>query len=1462
MGRLHRLELVDFKSYAGTQIIGPFENFSAIVGPNGAGKSNMMDAISFVLGVQSRHLRSSHLKELIFRQDADSAPARKASVKLVYIVSDEEVEGMDGGAEIHFSRSISSSGVSSYKLDAKEVTYEAYENLLQRIGVLVKARNFLVFQGDVESVASKSPAELTKLLEQISGSDQLRTEYDDLMKKKDEAEENTILSIQKKKIYQTQRKEVKEQKDEADLYQERQEEIANLKTEHVLWQIWRIKMGMEGHQEAVAGFEKDLEVARNREVELEDEMQNGKKELAKLSKALAVAEKEHTSTNKQLDAVTPKLTETRAKLASLKKRIADLAKSEKKLEKDRSEQEESIEGLRADMEALEEAEKELKEELEASGTDDVRMDRQKAEEYARLREELAARTASERVEELSVDQEMKSKQQRVTRLEAQEEAARVELVALNKQIQEYSDRSTMLKGAITSGEKEQVTLRAARDAAVAEMRECEQKTGALTTELDEVNVQLRDAGDDRRRSKQEERMTEAIENMQRIFTGVHGRLVDLCRPIQKKYATPVATTAGKQMDAIVVDSKHVAAECIRYLKDQRVGTCIFLPLDNLIVKPVPERLRALGGRYRLCVDLVEADDVYKPAVSYALGSTLVCESLEDAQELCFTKGEKVKVVTLKGHVITKTGAMTGGTGAREGGDRWEEKEVERMKRRKTEIEEEIASIRHKGPTRQSIVDLETNLKTLQTRMQYSTADLKVSDEKLAQVRQQKTLKENNGREVRKELDALRKEVTKLEKRLAQLLQHTREVERDVFGAFSASVGVANIREYEETKLRHHQELTKKSNAVSEQRASLSAQLEYELKRDFAGALKRFQAQSAEARKSATALEKDELGLLQKEENLIESVRSAVQKVKEASEVRAREASKVKAQQSQRSAVAAERASLEKKLAGEEILIERQRAQLHEVLQRAQVDEVALPTVDASGAGGGGRGQGHATASTVSSSSSSHAADDDEDLHWAGSQTTHGSGSQSVRGQTSSSSRNRSHDRLLEEGTGASEEGSSEADSSQAQAPSRVTDSTHFSQQDNAVVVRDRRKAAKVDLSSMQKHRNMTPKQMTEAEVSLSKQITAMIMELETMQPNMHAAERYEGVVEKLRECDKELDDAKLAANTVSKKFEDVRKERHQLFGECYQHVSETLGVIYKDLTRSSKHPLGGNAYLTLDNTEEPYQAGIRFTAMPPMKRFRDMDQLSGGEKTMAALALLFSIHSYRQAPFFVLDEVDAALDNVNVKKICNYIRQRSRDFQCVVISLKDMFFEHADILVGICKDVETLSSRVLTLNLRSFDAPGSRPVPALPSSSGSGSVSGSAVKAGADRHVLRSPLSSHSRGTTPSTKSSASAAGSGSVTSMQSSGGGVGQGRGGRGGRGQDESKGGGGLNLAGGKRKASSDLGGAAAGTGARRATRTRIAPAALPEAIAEEEGEDDDDDDENEGEEEGDEDADEGEE
>merc|ERR1712032_807813 len=179
--------------------------------------------------------------------------------------------------------------------------------------------------------------------------------------------------------------------------------------------------------------------------------------------------------------------------------------------------------------------------------------------------------------------------------------------------------------------------------------------------------------------------------------------------------------------------------------------------------------------------------------------------------------------------------------------------------------------------------------------------------------------------------------------------------------------------------------------------------------------------------------------------------------------------------------------------------------------------------------------------------------------------------------------------------------------------------------------------------------------------------------------------------------------AKNEARKANIEFQRVKKKRAKIFDDAFYHIDQALKIIYTDMTKSSKHPLGGNAYLSLDDEDEPYLSGMKFNAMPPMKRFRDMEQLSGGEKTVAALSLLFAIHSYRPAPFFIMDEVDAALDNVNVLKVCNYIRQRSDDFQCIVISLKDMFYERSESLVGIARDVSSNSSRTLTLDLTRFD---------------------------------------------------------------------------------------------------------------------------------------------------------------
>jgi len=232
-----------------------------------------------------------------------------------------------------------------------------------------------------------------------------------------------------------------------------------------------------------------------------------------------------------------------------------------------------------------------------------------------------------------------------------------------------------------------------------------------------------------------------------------------------------------------------------------------------------------------------------------------------------------------------------------------------------------------------------------------------------------------------------------------------------------------------------------------------------------------------------------------------------------------------------------------------------------------------------------------------------------------------------------------------------------------------------------------------------------------------------------MAPNMRAVERLNVVQDRLKTTDHEFEDARKRAKRAKDDFQAVKEQRFELFSKAFSHISEQIGPIYRDLTRDASLPMGGQAYvypllslpfnkrqraarhsladiisrhryLDMEDTDEPYLSGIKYHAMPPLKRFRDMEHLSGGEKTMAALALLFAVHSYQPSPFFVLDEVDAALDNANVAKIANYIREHAGPgMQFIVISLKTGLFCNSEGLVGVYRDQGANSSRSLTLDV-------------------------------------------------------------------------------------------------------------------------------------------------------------------
>ncbi|KAJ4454924.1 putative Structural maintenance of chromosomes protein 1 [Paratrimastix pyriformis] len=259
-GQILRVEVENFKSYKGHQTIGPFLRFTSVIGPNGSGKSNISEALGFVLGCRASALRGRQMTDLIY--NSESHTASRASVKLVLALgSDQE---FDSGGEIEFQRVITSAGTTEYKLDGRNVTYKEYDERLKSFGLLAQARNFLVFQGYIESVAQKSPKELTALFEQISGSDEYKAEYTRLEDEARRCQEKTTISFTKKKGVAAEQKQYKEQQKEAERFTQLMDQRAALKAEYTLFQLYHIERRIAGQRKELAQLRKGLKEKENR----------------------------------------------------------------------------------------------------------------------------------------------------------------------------------------------------------------------------------------------------------------------------------------------------------------------------------------------------------------------------------------------------------------------------------------------------------------------------------------------------------------------------------------------------------------------------------------------------------------------------------------------------------------------------------------------------------------------------------------------------------------------------------------------------------------------------------------------------------------------------------------------------------------------------------------------------------------------------------------------------------------------------------------------------------------------------------------------------------------------------------------------------------------------------------------------------------------------------------------------
>jgi len=188
--------------------------------------------------------------------------------------------------------------------------------------------------------------------------------------------------------------------------------------------------------------------------------------------------------------------------------------------------------------------------------------------------------------------------------------------------------------------------------------------------------------------------------------------------------------------------------------------------------------------------------------------------------------------------------------------------------------------------------------------------------------------------------------------------------------------------------------------------------------------------------------------------------------------------------------------------------------------------------------------------------------------------------------------------------------------------------------------------------------------------------------------NLNAIEQYDIVSERYEFLISQREDLVNAENTLLDIIKEMDNVMIKEFSMTFDIVNRNFSQTFKELFK------GGNAHLNLTDPNNLLETGIEIIASPPGKKLKNISLLSGGEKTFTAISLLFAILKSRPVPFCVLDEVEAALDEVNVDSFGSYVKKLQEKTQFIIITHKKKTMEYANVLYGITMQESGVSKLV------------------------------------------------------------------------------------------------------------------------------------------------------------------------
>eukprot|EP00928_Gymnodinium_smaydae_P017712 TRINITY_DN16774_c0_g1_i1.p1 TRINITY_DN16774_c0_g1~~TRINITY_DN16774_c0_g1_i1.p1 ORF type:complete len:1263 (-),score=355.73 TRINITY_DN16774_c0_g1_i1:101-3778(-) len=1195
-GSVREVILENFKSYGGRNRIGPLQKFTCVVGPNGAGKSNLVDAIAFVLCAGRRR----GFATLVHRTEAEGADAsrragRVTAVELVYVRGDA---APDEEPEIVFRRALRADAQACvYSVSGQELSESDFVARLEGVNILSKARNFLVFQGDVEAAAQRRGKDLVHFFEQISGSLALREEYDRLAAEKSRLEESARHLFHRKRSALNEKKFLSEQKAEADRYVRLETNFRRLQVEFYLFRLQAeaAERARAAAEERRASLQAPLEAARQ-------QLTAAQRARERAHLAANQASRESAAERARFERLGPELVAAKSRLAAAQQRLEDLRQKAESERKRRERLQEQLNTLARDrdllLKQLEEQEAKLREELPFSAE-------QRAEfETAQVEARKATAASGAQARDLEAQLRTISRDRGRAEQELREaHALREHLANKTAELRERRSeiRLTLERSERVAGEMARrfTNLQETVGRAEAERKE-------LLAKREEMYKTIQDITAAEHQIKHERNLAKISADLARAVPGVRGRVLENCRPADARFAVAVNVVLGGYMDAVVTDTAEAARECVRYLKQHMLRPMLFLPMDSLRVPAEDPRLQELvrsdgSGALHVAINCIEFDPVFRDVFRFMLGDVVFAADLETATRVAFgparARGVGCRFVSLFGETISREGNIAvsseavGATRFDFVGLSGQREELEALDRRLRELHSiEAAGGGDRSRLREQLQSAESRQHEDKQRLERCESELEAREKELAAAEAARAQRQSEAERLVQDETTGSRELRALEESIGQSVRAHFQRLNEAFGC--------DVQKME-------REFRKAREAAHSRRSELSQQLG-SLTAETAMVQQTFQERASQDYSAAIASCEGELPEL----------RAAVDRL--AGETGGRQA-------------AAENASRAANVG----LDAEQNAELELVKRRHALREAQQ---------GLGESEKELLAATASLQALQEAKTD---------MLRHS---------------------LLEDVEVPLLEG--------GQAGVPVVDFSMLPEEKRAAATGPAARLLEEEYRCL---------------------LRSAAAELERARPNLKSIEQLSSATEQAQDATQDAAAAHREIEEVKRSLAAIREERRVLFMSCFNKVEKEINVVYNALTRQHVHGglrEGGSAFLDIEDLDEPYNGGMRFSVMPPSKRITDLGLLSGGERAIAALALLFAVQAYQRPPLLVLDEVDAHLDAAGVRALATYVA--SRGLQTLVVSLRGAFCASSQALVGVSKDPVKESSIVLTLDLGQF----------------------------------------------------------------------------------------------------------------------------------------------------------------